>query len=184
MQKSIQYFETPGKGNTDDTLKAARARVEELGIKQLVLATSHGYTAKRAKVIFEGLDIRIIPVAICAGYAEEGWTMSMAERESLEKLGLQVLVTTHALSGDASEGMGVAAANTVVRDTLYLFGQGTKVAVEVTLMAADAGLLDMSAEVMAIGGTEEGADTALVIKPAYSRKIKSLRVREIVTKPR
>ena len=59
-----------------------------------------------------------------------------------------------------------------------------KVAVEVTVMAADAGLLDMTREVIAIAGTDEGADTALVLVPAYARKFKELEIREILAKPR
>ena len=59
-----------------------------------------------------------------------------------------------------------------------------KVAVEITLMAADAGLLDVSEEAIAIAGTDEGADTAIVIKPAYSRKFNELKIREILAKPR
>ncbi len=39
-------------------------------------------------------------------------------------------------------------------------------------------------EVIAIGGTDRGADTAIVIKPAYARKFKDLQIREILAKPR
>ncbi|MFN2108108.1 MAG: hypothetical protein ACK2UI_00475, partial [Anaerolineae bacterium] len=57
-------------------------------------------------------------------------------------------------------------------------------AVEVALMAADADLLDMSQEIIAIAGTGEGADTAIVLQPAYARKFKKLEIREILAKPR
>jgi len=72
----------------------------------------------------------------------------------------------------------------VVRETLYRFSQGMKVAVEIAVMAADAGLIDVSGEVISIGGTNEGADTAIVLKPAYARKFKELEIREIIAKPR
>jgi uncharacterized protein len=71
-----------------------------------------------------------------------------------------------------------------VRETLYTFCQGMKVAVEVALMAADAGLLDMAHEVIAIAGTGSGADTAIVLRPVYTRKFKDLQIREILAKPR
>ena len=71
-----------------------------------------------------------------------------------------------------------------MRETLYRFCQGMKVAVEVALMAADADLLDMSQEIIAIAGTGEGADTAIVLKPAYARKFKKIEIREILAKPR
>jgi hypothetical protein len=71
-----------------------------------------------------------------------------------------------------------------VRDTLHHFSQRMKVCVEVVLMAADAGLIPMDGEVVAIAGTGEGADTCVVVKPAYPRKFYELEVREVVAKPR
>jgi hypothetical protein len=59
-----------------------------------------------------------------------------------------------------------------------------KVAVECLLMAADAGLLDTGQEVIAIGGTGSGADTAIVCKPAHPRTFHELEIREVLAKPR
>jgi len=59
-----------------------------------------------------------------------------------------------------------------------------KVCVEIILMAADAGLIAMDKEVLAIAGTDEGADTCIVVKPAYPRRFLDLEIREIVAKPR
>jgi hypothetical protein len=56
--------------------------------------------------------------------------------------------------------------------------------VECLLMAADAGQLDMHAEVISIAGTGSGADTAIVCKPAYPRKFYELEIREVLAKPR
>jgi hypothetical protein len=83
-----------------------------------------------------------------------------------------------------SDAFTDAAPNRIVRETLYRFSQGMKVAVEVALMAADAGLLDMSEEIVAVAGTGEGADTALVLKPTYTRTFKQLDIREILAMPR
>jgi uncharacterized protein len=149
-----------------------------------VVASTHGFTAKRARVLFEGYKARIIAVTIAASYDEEGWTMTAAERQALQKLGIEVLTATHALGGDVNEAFTSPAPNTIVCETLYTFCQGMKVAVEVALMAADAGLLNMAQEAIAIAGTGNGADTAIVIQPAYSRKFKRLQIREILAKPR
>jgi hypothetical protein len=64
-----------------------------------------------------------------------------------------------------------------------MFGQGTKVAIEIALMAADAGLIRTDEDVIAIGGTKDGADTALVIRPATSAHCLDLKIREIICKP-
>ena len=184
MEGRILYFEEGGKANTDATLEIVRERVEALGIRQVVVASTHGYTAKRASEVLEDLDVAIIAVTICAGFDEVGWTMTEEERASVEALGVTVLTCMHALGDDVSEAFMDAAPNRIVRETLYRFSQGMKVAVEVALMAADAGLLDMSQEVIAVAGTGEGADTALVLKPAYTRKFKELDIREILAMPR
>jgi len=184
MEGRILYFDTPGKINTDSTLEAARQRADELKIKQIVLASTHGYTAKRAAEAFQGMDVDIIAVSICASFDEEGWTMTRKEREELEKRGIKVITSLHSLGDDVSEAFGGSAPNRVIRETLYRFCQGMKVAVEVALMAADAGVLDILREVIAIGGTNEGADTAIVLKPAYARKFKDIEIREIIAKPR
>ena len=59
-----------------------------------------------------------------------------------------------------------------------------KVAIECAIMAADAGLLDIDSDVISVAGTEEGADTVVVVKPVYAKDFVKLRVREIVAKPR
>ncbi|MBN1640862.1 MAG: hypothetical protein JXA09_06480 [Anaerolineae bacterium] len=184
MEGKVLYHERPGRANTDATLRVARERAEALGIKQVVVASSHGYTAKRAHALFAGLDVRLIAVSICASFEDQGWTMSPEERAELEGLGIAVLTCLHALGDDVSDAFDVRAPNRIVRETLYCFCQGMKVAVEVALMAADAQLLDMSREAIAIAGTDEGADTALVLMPAYARKFRDLEIREVLAKPR
>ncbi len=184
MESKILYFEKPGIDNTDATLSIARERAERLGIRQIVVASSHGYTAKRAHAIFAGLDVEIFAVTICGSFEKEGWTMTPEERAGLEALGITVLTSLHAFGDDVSDAFAGNPPNKIVRETLYRFCQGMKVAVEVALMAADADLLDMSREIIAVAGTGEGADTAIVLKPAYARKFKSLEIREILAKPR
>lgn len=184
MEGKILYFERPGKANTDATLQAACERAEALGIGQVVVASTHGYTAKRAQQAFAGREVEIIAVSICAGFDDQGWTMSEEERDELERLEITVLTSMHSLGDDVNEAFGVRSPNRIVRETLYRFCQGMKVAVEVAVMAADAGLLDTSQEVIAIAGTGEGADTALVLRPAYARKFEELEIREILAKPR
>jgi len=184
MEKMVLYFDKPGKDNTGETLAISRARAGQLGIRQVVVASSHGYTANCAKEVFAGLDVNIIAVTINASFTKEGWVMSDAERIMLEKQGIRVLTSTHTLGDDVNAAFGAASPNIIVRQALYTFCQGMKVAVEISLRAADAGLLDMSQELIAIAGTDEGADTAIVLKPTYSRNFTQLRIREILAKPR
>ena len=71
----------------------------------------------------------------------------------------------------------------IIAYTLRLFGNGTKVGVELALMAADAGLIRTDQDVITVAGTAKGADTALVLRPANSSDFLSLFVKEIICKP-
>jgi hypothetical protein len=64
-----------------------------------------------------------------------------------------------------------------------MFGQGVKVAVEVAVMALDAGLVPFGQDIISIGGTVEGADAALVIRPAHSDRFFTTQIREIICMP-
>jgi hypothetical protein len=182
--RTTLYFAKPGKTNTGAVLGAVRSRAEALGARQVVVASTNGFTARTAQAAFAGTDLEVIAVTIAASYEKEGWTMSGAERTRLQHAGITVLTCTHALGGGLSDGLGVSGAQDVAAKVFCRFCQGMKVAVEVALMAADAGLLDMTRELIAVGGTGEGADTAIVVMPAYTRTFQALEIREIIAKPR
>jgi len=179
------YFDQPGKVNTRETLTAAYDRARELGLDEVVLASTSGETAFIALDVFK--DFRITAVTYHHGYIEPFKPiMPYRTRKQLEEKGVAVISATHALSGVeravAKKHSGVYPA-LLIADTLKLFGQGTKVAVEVTIMAADAGTVT-GQDIIAIGGSSKGADTALVVKPANQSNLFDLRIREIVCKPR
>jgi hypothetical protein len=188
MELKTLVFEKAGKHNTQATLQIAKERALALGTKQIVLASSHGHTARRAHALFAPSHIKVIAVSICHSWDSKGWTMSAETKAELQELGVIVHTGIHAL-GDSvgsafSDKYGGRVPEEIVRDTLYRFSQGMKVAVECLLMAADAGLLDMDQEVIAIAGTDSGADTAIVCKPAYPRTFHELEIREVLAKPR
>jgi len=188
MEAKTLLFDKPGRENTLATLGIARERAQALGITQVVVASSHGYTAREAHRLLAPLGIKVIAVSISHGWESKGWCMSPEERAELQALGVIVFTGIHALgdgvSSAFSEKHGGRAPDEIVRDTLYCFCQGMKVAVECLLMAADAGLLDMGAEVISVAGTDSGADTAIVCRPAYPRAFHQLRIREVLAKPR
>jgi hypothetical protein len=71
----------------------------------------------------------------------------------------------------------------LIANVLRRMGEGTKVCVEITLMAADAGLIPADKDVIAIAGTGRGADTALRIHSANTGRFFDLKIREIIAKP-
>ncbi len=187
MELKTLLFEKAGKHNTEPTLQIVRERALELGITQVVLATNHGFTAREAHRILAPESIDILAVQISYAYESEGWVMSPEERSKLEALGVPVYAGIHAFGGVGlafCEEHGGWTVGRAVRDTLYRFSQGMKVAVECLLMAADAGWVDVDQEAIAIGGTGEGADTAIVCKPSYTSTFHQLEIREVLAKPR
>jgi hypothetical protein len=179
------YFAKPGKDNTEQTLKQAFERGKELGLNEVVVASSKGDTAYKALEIFDGFQITV--VTYHSGFKEPFQNVMSAEvRRDLEGKVSRVVAASHALSGIersvAQKHSGVYAV-LLIAETLRLLGQGTKVAVEVAVMAADAGALT-GGDIISVGGTGRGADTALVLKPAHQNNFFDLRIREIVCKPR
>ncbi len=180
----MKTFDKPGFHNSEECMKLASERAKELGIKEIVVATNAGDMAYLALKYFEGC--RIIAVTHHAGF-KKPWTCEMHDetRDDLISKGVAVLTTSHALSGIErsfrNKYQGLYPME-LVADTLRIFGQGTKVCVEITLMAADAGLLS-GGDIMTIGGSGKGADTAIVIKPVLQKEFLNMKVHEIVCKP-
>lgn len=188
MELVTYCFEQPGPENTDATLRIALERARALGIRQVVVASSHGGTARRAQALFGPHGIRVVAVTIGHGWESNGWCMERETKEALRGEGVAVVTGIHALGDGVASAFsskhGGRSVDEIVRDTLYRFSQGMKVAVECALMAADAGELDTGEEAIAIAGSSSGADTAIVIKPAHARAFLDLEIREILAKPR
>lgn len=66
---------------------------------------------------------------------------------------------------------------------MRMFGQGLKVCVEIAIMALDAGFIPFGEDVIALGGTSRGVDTAVIIRPAHANKVFETSVREVICKP-
>ena len=55
-KKSILYFPGPG-DHTEETLKAAKERADELGIRDIVVSSTEGTTALKAVDLFKGYKV-------------------------------------------------------------------------------------------------------------------------------
>lgn len=179
------YFEQPGEVNTEATLKRAALRAEELKIKQVVLASASGQTALLAAEIFR--DCRLVVVTHSTGfYRPNHQEMPAGVRQKLEDKGISVLTCQHAFGGvnrAVRRKLGTYQLDEIIAFTLRAFGEGMKVAIEVSLMAADAGLLETGQPCLALGGTEKGVDTAILLKPVNAQNFFDLRIMEILAKP-
>ncbi|RJS84058.1 hypothetical protein CW702_03010 [Candidatus Bathyarchaeota archaeon] len=172
--------------NTDEVLKAAKERADELGIRDIVVASTRGETGVKAAEIFKGYNL--VVVTHHTGFRAPGiQEMKEENRKTIEELGGKVFTGTHAFMNVERailNKLGTAYPTEIIAHTLRLFGEGMKVAVEITLMAADAGLIPVDKDVISIAGSGKGADTAVVIKPANSKDLFEVTIREIIAKPR
>jgi len=205
------YFETAGEENTDKVLEVAKARALERDVKHMVVASTQVETGVKAAEAFKDTGIKIVVVTHQTGHRGPGVQLLTDEnRERLEDLGVRVVTGTDAFTGGI--GLGITRRGTtevarpspetrsmmnmmsrmypttppvvtIVASVLRLFCAGLKVAVEVTLMAADAGAIPVDRDVVAIGGTVRGADTALLIRPANTTNFLDLDIHEIIAKP-
>ena len=177
-------WEHPGEANTAATVEAALQRAEDAGIDTIVVASCSGRTAK----MLADKGKSVVCVTHAYGFAAPGTNEMPAEaKEWLIGKGVKVLSTTHLLSG-AERGISGKFGGTypveIMAQTLRMLGQGVKVCVEVSVMALDAGLIPYGRDIIAVGGTGEGADTAAVIRPAHAANIFATYIAEIICKPR
>lgn len=178
------YFAAVGRVNTRDTVALALKAAEENSIKYIVVASSRGDTAK---LLTNKREIDIICVTHANGYPEQGKSeMSQEIRKELADLGIKVLTTTHVLSGaerGVSKAFGGAYPIEIIAHSLRMLGQGTKVCVEVSIMALDAGLIPYGEPIIAIGGSGKGADTAVIVSPSHASSVFETKIHEIICKP-
>jgi hypothetical protein len=180
------YFEKPGPENTEETLKLAKERADELGIRNIIVSSSTGETGAKASKLFKGYNL--IVVSHVTGFRKPDFQEFLPKnRTTIQNNGAKTLTTAHAfgtLGRAVKNKFGTIQVDEIVSNVLRLFSQGVKVACEISCMAADAGLIGTGEEAVAVGGTKGGVDTAIVLKPTNTHAFFDLKIKEIVCKPR
>ena len=184
-KKSILYYSSTGEVNTDQTLSEAKHRADELGITDIVVASTRGNTAVKALEVFKGYNLIVVPHV--TGLRKPGvQEMSDDVQEKIRTAGAKVVIATHVFSGvdrAIQARFDTVYPAGIIAQTLRMFGQGMKVVVEIVAMAADAGVIPADKDVVAIAGTGRGADTAVVITPANAHRFFDMVIKEIIVKP-
>jgi hypothetical protein len=185
MQGKIVYFDKPGVDNTEEVLRIAKKRATELGIKTVVVATTSGNTGVRATEVFKG--IKVVAVTHSTGIkTPDVQELAEENRQKINANGGLILTATHlfrGVSGAMLKKFNMHEIGAIIADTLRLMGQGMKVVVEISVMAADAGLVRTDEDIIAIAGSGRGADFAVVLKPVNSNDFFDLKIKEILCKP-
>lgn len=165
------YFDAPGPKNTPLVIKAVSERVEESGIKTIVVASTSGKTALAFANALKG-KVNVI-----------GVSYQSIDLETHKKLG--------ELGAIIEENCPILfSKKRTLRETLYLFGQGLKVACEAAVIAVEREKVKPYQDIIAVGGTDRGADTAIIVRATKLKEIlwadvnRRLEIREIIAMPR
>ncbi|AEF83554.1 conserved hypothetical protein [Treponema primitia ZAS-2] len=184
------YFDSTGPANTGETVAIAVREAKERKVSHIIIASNTGKTAEAlaAEARKAGYDGRIICVSHVNGFRENGVNeLSDENRQRLVEQGVQVYTGSHVLSGAEraiSRTFHGAYPVEIIAHSLRMLGSGVKVAVEISVMALDGGLIPHGKPVIGIGGTGGGADTAALLTPGHASAIFETRIHEILCKPR
>ena len=193
-KREAYLFAEPGESNTDLTVEAVAKRLEVGDLNTVVAATTGGLTAVKFGRSLKG---RAKVLCVTGGPSRREWgrpwpSLDGGCRRELEDLGVEIIeeapyVFHHGVLNGSRWDIPLPEA--LVREMLYAFGQGFKVAVEVVLMAVASGRIEPYQDVIGVGGTSRGADTAIVLRATYPGSIfaedseKKLEVREVIAMP-
>ena len=180
MEEKIVYFEKPGKENTGEVIKLVLQRAKLKNISRIVVASTRGNIAKSFSEAVEGEDINLVVVPWQFGFKRDDnpfpqeLVKELRGKKHLVHFGTMLFHTTDLYGTNVPQAMA---------NLLRAFGQGTKVCIEIIMMACDGGCVGIGEKAIAVAGTGSGADTAVLATAAPSTKITSLRIHEIICKP-
>ncbi len=196
MESKILYFEEIKAENSDILLALVKEKAREKGIKHVVVASTRGGTGVKAGEVFKDSGINVVAVTHQIG--PQGPELLEEHEERMKALGVKIVTCTHAFGGVGSSlrrspprdqrpapywPAYVPSTGDLIANLIRLFCAGMKVCFEITLMAADAGVIPIGENVIAVAGQGRGADTAIVIKSANTTSLFDLDVQEILAKP-
>lgn len=188
-RKFITYFDEQGNDYTDDLIRAVNDKLDNSPeIKRILIASATGESALKLHGAVDDKNIEIINVTHHMGFKEDNVADISDEMiKKLEDVGIKTYIGAHAFSGAArgvTNKYGGFSPLDVVADTLRMFSHGVKVSAEISIMAADAGLVPVGEKIIAIGGRGHGVDTAVMLTPVNAKDLFNLKFHEIIAMPR
>ena len=190
MESKIYYFEKKGTQNTDKVLEIVKKVADEKGITDIILASTSGATAVKAMKVIDPKKYNLVAVTHASGFVKGKHQELLDEHKKvLLENNVKLVTGVHALSGIGRSYKADikppfwSFTDLIGRTFRSILGDGFKVCIEVCVMAADAGLITPEKDAICIGGRATGADTALILKPAYTSNFLDLKIKEIICKP-
>jgi hypothetical protein len=189
MESRDTLYLDPNQQNTEATIEVAMKRAIELGLEYVVVASSTGGTGVKVAEAFKDTGVKVVVVTL---FAVSSSKPRPEHLERIRELGGEIVTSTHALMGVpeslAKIKPGYLTPNTMIREVLRRFSQGTNVVADIVMMACDSGVIPEGKEVMTIAGMGNNADTAWILRSCGSfnffDKVNGLEFRELVALPR
>lgn len=185
FKKEVTYFDEIKQENTDELLDVVSEYIRLNDIRDIVISTNSGKSAVDLIGKIDAEKLNVVAVSLHSGF-HNGDDISWNEeyKNILEDNGVSCFIGSHALSGidrGISRRFGGFNPSELIAEVYKTVSEGFKVAVEVSIMAADAGLIPTSRKVLAIGGHKSfGVDTAIVLTTSHMNNIFDLKVHEIL----
>ncbi|UCH04593.1 MAG: hypothetical protein JSW05_00075 [Candidatus Thorarchaeota archaeon] len=186
MKIETVYLEEASPDHTEKVLSVVESFLKENPeTRHIVVATTTGATGLATAEKFS--KHKVVVVTHHTGFSMPNVNeLDEENRKAILEAGGKILTTTHAFAGVARsfrKELGTWTPAELMAIAFRTFGQGTKVCAEIAMMAADAGLVNVDRDVVCIGGTGFGADTAWVVLPANTSSFPKLRMRACLCKP-
>ena len=193
-KRQVYYFDEPGEENTQLVIEAVSQRLEVGGIRKVIVASTSGETAVEFARSLKGKAelICVSEAPYRRDWGEEWPCLKQEFRQELEELRATIIdKAPYVFHNSVLEAARWPDAfpERLVKETLYSFGQGMKVAVEVALTGVSCGYVTPYEDVIGVGGSSKGADTAIVLRATYPAALfdkdpaKRLEIREIIAMP-
>jgi len=152
--REVFYYKFKGEVKTEHVIKVAVQRAIEVNASALIVASETGRSALKTDKLLRDLNIEL-KLVVVTHPPEETWgprgkipiglrhPRNIKALECLKSLGVIVVQGTRPLA-PPSRGLGWnhPLPEVIIDRVLSVFGQGVKIAIEVSLMAADAGAVN------------------------------------------
>jgi hypothetical protein len=175
FKRTTVYFEKPGKEPTEETLRISLEAAKERGIDTVLVSSTTGYSDLETLKVFDGSSLKVIIITHQTGYRAPGVQLLPSEtRDRLEKAGMVVFTGTDVLTG------GVEVDMSRQRPTVSSPQDGRLPFIVPPVTRARPHPPDE--RVVSVAGSHAGSDTAMVITPSTSNRIRDMKLHEILVK--
>lgn len=189
----IYYFDVSSPSHTINVISSVKERLNLGDIEKVIVPVTTGKTLSEFK---ENIDVeRVLPiseeeaVSVCRlvmnknpGFFDK--IVNDRMEDALNSVRGRRGVFDKVLLPFCGENVDAA------RETLYAFGHGMKVAIQISLVAVERGYITPGQRVITVGGIYGGVDTAVIVKSASpgqafsSKQSGRLEVEEIICMPK